>query len=164
MSTFKDIEINFTWNKELAIEASKKFYNYDMRNSSKRYIGWLFVGLVQFAIVGALKHDAYGLLYLSTFLVIYWYYGRWYIRKSMLEKFYDKQDIKDSNAKFILKEDGLYTNDTLIPWEYIFKVIKFDDGLLLQLKDSTLFFNRDAFKSYEDFTRFLDLMKTNGKV
>jgi hypothetical protein len=160
----KEIKIEFTWTKELAIEASQKFYEYDMRHSNKRYLGWFFVGLTQFAIVGALKHDSYGLLYLSTFLVGYWYYGRWYLRKSMLEKFYNKREIQAKKTYFKLKEDGLYNENTLIPWDEIFKIIKLDDGILVQIQNNTLFFKREFFSSYEDMQSFLATMKKQGKL
>jgi len=48
----KVVEINFNWSQELALKASKLYYDYDMKNSNKRYIGWFFVALVQFGIVG----------------------------------------------------------------------------------------------------------------
>ena len=160
----KEIKVHFTWSRELAIEASKKFYDYDMRHSHKRYLGWLFVALTQFAIVGALKHDSYGLLYLSTFLVAYWYYGRWYVRKLILEKFYDKQNLDNTEAEFTLKEDGLYSHGVLTPWDKVFRVIKFDDGVLLQIESNTLFFKRDSFASYEDMQSFLEMMKERGKL
>jgi len=161
---FKNIEINFTWSKELAIEASKKFYDYDMRHSNKRYIGWLFVALIQFALVGAFKHDSYGMLYLSTFLGAYWYYGRWYLRKQMLKKFYDKQNIDAKEAHFTLKEDGLYQDNHAISYDEIFKVIKLEDGVLVQVQNNTLYFKRDSFSSYEDLVKFLDQMKEKGKL
>jgi len=160
----KEIKIEFTWTRELAIGASQKFYEYDMRHSNKRYLGWFFVGVTQFAIVGALKHDSYGLLYASTFLVAYWYYGRWYLRKMMLEKFYDKQGIDSKEAHFMLKEDGLYNETTLIEWNEIFRVIKIEDGILVQVQNSTLYFKRDAFSSYEDMQSFLEIMKREGKI
>ena len=161
---FKNIEITFTWSKDLAIEASKKFYDYDMRHSNKRYIGWLFVALIQFALVGAFKHDSYGMLYLSTFLGAYWYYGRWYLRKQMLKKFYDKQNIDAQKAHFTLKEDGLYQNNHAIPYDEIFKVIKLEDGILVQVQNNTLYIKRDSFNSYEDLTRFLEQMKEREKL
>jgi len=161
---FKNIEITFTWSKDLAIEASKKFYDYDMRHSNKRYIGWLFVALIQFALVGAFKHDSYGMLYLSTFLGAYWYYGRWYLRKQMLKNFYDKQNIDAQKAHFTLKEDGLYQNNHAIPYDEIFKVIKLEDGVLVQVQNNTLYFKRDSFNSYEDLTRFLEQMKEREKL
>jgi len=164
MSTFKPIDIKFTWNKELAIKASKLFYDWDMKNSGKRYVGWLFVALTQFAIVGALKHNVFGLLFVSTFLVLYWYYIRWYVRKSMIVKYYDKSGIDDTKVHFQLTEDGLYYDKELIDWDHIYRVIRFDDGILLQTLNHTLFFDNSAFKSDDEVQRFLSVMKQKGKL
>ena len=161
---FKQIEINFTYSKELAIKASKLYYDYDMKASRKRYIGWLFIALMQFGVVGALKHDSFGLLYIATLLVFYWYYGRWFIRKSMIVKFYEKSNLVDKKMSFTLKDDGLHYDDEKIDWENILKVIKFEDGILIQSSQNTLFFQREAFKSYEDVEAFLSLMKERGKI
>jgi len=160
----KPIEINFTWSKDLAIKASKLYYDYDMKASSKRYVGWLFIAMMQFGVVGALKHDSFGILFISTFLVIYWYYGRWYLRKGMIEKYYDKSNLDATDVKFVLKDEGLYYDEELIDWDNIEKVIKFDDGILLQTTSNTLFFETSAFKSYEEVKTFLKLMKNKGKV
>ncbi|NPA59291.1 MAG: hypothetical protein GXO30_02330 [Epsilonproteobacteria bacterium] len=160
----KPIEINFTWSKELALKASKLYYDYDMKASSKRYVGWLFVAMMQFGVVGALKHDSFGLLFISTFLVLYWYYGRWYLRKGMIEKYYDKSKLDATDVKFILKDEGLYYDENLIDWNDIEKVIKFDDGVLLQTTSNTLFFESSSFKSYDEVKTFLKLMKNKGKV
>ena len=164
MSTFKPVEIRFVWSKELAVKASKLYYDWDMRNSSKRYIGWLFIALVQFAIVGALKHHAFGLLYLSTFLVIYWYYIRWYIRKRMIVKYYDGSQIDNKEVVFTLRGEGLYYGNDLIDWDHIFKVVKFEGGILLQTLHHTLFFEKSAFNSYDEMQKFLALMKKHDKV
>lgn len=136
----KKIEINYIWSKELALKASKLYYDYDMKHSAKRYIGWFFVALTQFAIVGALKHDVFGLLYLSTFFVLYWYYGRWYLRKRMLQKYYDKNSMEGKTIYFTLDGEGLHFEDQQIPWDNIEKVIEFEDGVLMQTNDATLFF------------------------
>jgi len=160
----KGVEVSYVWSKEIALKASKLYYDYDMRNSSKRYIGWFFVALTQFAIVGALKHDVFGLLYVSTFLVAYWYYGRWYLRKRMLEKFYEKNGVEGQKIEFVLDEEGLHFQEQLVPWQHIEKVIKFDDGILIQTNDSTLFFENAFFKSSDDRMRFMELAKANEKV
>jgi len=160
----KPVEIRFTWSKEAAVKASKLYYDWDMKHSSKRYVGWFFIALVQFAIVGALKHHVFGLLYLSTFLVIYWYYIRWYIRKRMIVRYYDRSHIEDKEVLFTLTDEGLSYEGTLIDWEHIFKVVKFDDGVLLQTLNHTLFFEKSAFASYDEMQRFLSIMKRHGKV
>jgi len=160
----KSVEVKFTWSKDLAIKASKLYYDYDMRTSSKKYVGWLFIALMQFGVVGALKHDSFGLLFVSTFFVVYWYYIRWFVRKRMIIKFYDKSGLDARDVVFVLEDDGLHYNDTLIDWDSISKVVKFDDGILIQTTDSTLFFQRESFKSYKDVQRFMEMMKKRDKV
>jgi hypothetical protein len=160
----KKIAIDFVWSKELALKASKLYYDYDMKNSSKRYIGWSFIAFMQFGIVGALKHDVFGLLYLSTFLVLYWYYGRWYLRKRMIEKYYDKNSQVEKEIHFVLDKEGLHTEDRVVSWSDIFKVIQFDDGILIQTSESTLFFLNEFFKSFDDRVAFINLAKENGKM
>jgi hypothetical protein len=159
----KQIKIAYVWTKELALKASKLYYDYDMRNSTKRYIGWFFVALTQFAIVGALKHDVFGLLYVSTFLVIYWYYGRWYLRKRMLENFYSKNGVEGQKIEFVLDKEGLHYEGQLVSWDSIEKVVKFDDGILMQTNDSTLFFENNFFTSSQDRMDFMELAKSKGK-
>jgi len=160
----KSIFIEFVWSKELALKASKLYYDYDMKNSSKRYIGWSFIALMQFGIVGALKHDVFGLLYLSTFLVLYWYYGRWYLRKRMIEKYYDNHGKDGEHIEFRLSKEGLHFHDRVIGWEDIIKVVKFDDGILIQTTESTLFFQNSFFKSSDDRVAFMELAKENEKI
>ena len=158
------IEVSFEWNKELALKTSKLYYDYDMRHSNKRYVGWFFVALVQFGIVGALKHDSYGLLYLSTFLVGYWYYGRWFLRKRMLERYYDKNNPQNLQIHFSIDENGLYGTEKNIVWDDIIKVIELEEGVLVQARDNALFFANAAFKKEGDKTRFLKMAKEKGKL
>jgi len=160
---FKEIKISFTWDKESAIKASKLYYDWDMRNSSKRYIGWLFIALTQFAIVGALKHNAYGLLYISTFLVVYWYYGRWYLRQQMIQRFYKKSNIDNTKVTLFLKNDGLHYNDSIIEFDNIKKVLEIDEAIIVQTDSMPLFLTKDAFVNYESLHQFLNIMREKGK-
>ncbi len=160
----KPIEVNFKWNKELALTTSKLYYDYDMRHSNKRYLGWFFVALVQFGIVGALKHDSYGLLYLSTFLVGYWYYGRWYLRKRMLLRFYDKNVPKNVDVHFSIDAEGLHGNNEVILWDDIIKIIQLEEGVLVQSTESALFFEKSAFKNAQERRRFIEMATEKGKI
>ncbi|MBA1432669.1 MAG: hypothetical protein FAF04_03520 [Epsilonproteobacteria bacterium] len=160
----KPIEVSFTWNKELALKTSKLYYDYDMRHSNKRYVGWFFVALVQFGIIGALKHDSYGLLYLSTFLVAYWYYGRWFLRKRMLVRYYDKNNTQNIEIHFSIDENGLHGKEKNISWDEVFKVIELEEGVLVQAKENALFFANSAFKNAGDKTRFVHIAKEKGKL
>ena len=159
----KEIKINFTYTKELALKASKLFYDYDMKNSSKKYIGWLFIAMMQFGVVGALKHNSFGILFVATFLVIYWYYIRWYIRKFIILKYYDKSNTNNKKVVFSLNDDGLSNLENIISWDNIVRVIKLDDVILLQTNTNTLYFDKQSFNSYKNMQKFLSIMKEKGK-
>jgi hypothetical protein len=160
----KQIEVNFTWNKDLALRTSKLYYEYDMRHSNKRYVGWFFVALVQFGIVGALKHDSYGLLYLSTFLVVYWYYGRWFVRKRMFLKFYDKNNSQDITVHFSIDKEGMQGDEKFISWDDISRVIELEEGILVQSVQEALFFPNTAFKNSKEKERFVKIAKERGQI
>jgi len=160
----KKISVDYIWNKELALQTSKLFYDYDMRHSAKRYIGWFFVALVQFGIVGALKHESYGILYISTFLVFYWYFGRWYLRKRVLVNFYKKNMPKNVKVHFDIDGKGLHKDKKLISWEEITKIIELENGILLQSLHDTLFFQNSAFGSADELQQFLAIAKAKGKL
>jgi hypothetical protein len=160
----KKIAVNFIWNKELALQMSKLLYDYDMRHSAKRYIGWFFVALVQFGIVGALKHDSYGILYISTFLVFYWYYGRWYLRKRVLHNYYKKNTPTNVEVDFIIDNEGLHQDKNFISWDEIIKIITHKNGILLQTLKDSLFFQNSAFASTDDQKQFLAMAQERGKM
>lgn len=160
----KKMTVSFIWNKDLALQMSKLLYDYDMRHSAKRYIGWFFVALVQFGIVGALKHESYGILYISTFLVFYWYYGRWYLRKRVLLNYYKKNVPKDTEVHFIIDDQGFHTDKNFISWDDIIKVIELENGMLIQKVNDTLFFQNSAFASLDEKKQFLAMAQERGKM
>ena len=160
----KPVEIHLKWSKELALKASKIYYDYDMKHSGKRYIGWFFVALVQFGIVGALKHNAFGLLYISTLLVGYWYYGRWYLRKMMIQKYYDKLNVDEMSKTFLVDKDGFRSEQKSITWDDIVKVLQIESDILVQTREDTLYFTRDSFRSYDDVQELLSLAKEFNKI
>jgi len=160
----KVVEINFNWSQELALKASKLYYDYDMKNSNKRYIGWFFVALVQFGIVGALKHDSFGILYLSTFLVVYWYYGRWYLRKKMIVKYFANKNIDNIDVKFFVDKVGFKSKENIISWDDIIKVLQIDDDILVQTTADSLYFTKESFKSYDDLQKLISLAKEYKKL
>ena len=160
----KEIEIHYTFTKDSVLQASKLYYDYDMKNSSKRYIGWFFVALVQFGIVGALKHDSFGLLYISTFLVAYWYYGRWYLRARMIQRYYDSKGIQSAQVKFVANDEGLYSDAKTILWDDVLRVIELQNGILIQTQEEALFFDNEAFNSSKQRSLFVKLAKEKGKI
>ncbi len=160
----KKIHFELPWSEALALKASKLYYDYDMRHSAKRYIGWLFVGLVQFGIVGALKHNSYGLLFVSTFLVVYWYYGRWYLRKGMIKRFYRQHHSDSERLEVVVDTTGISVNGAQITWQEVLKVLVLEEGFVVQTQKGTLFFEKEYFDNSSDRAAFKSLAKKEEKL
>jgi len=156
---FRKIRLTYTWNKETFLNASRAIYDFNMKHSPKRFVGWIFIALTQFGVVGALKKDVYGLLIISTLLVIYWYALRWPLRRSMLLSRFMNSDIKDHIFTIEIDERGLKIDENFIEWGEILELISLCDGYLLYKGDSFLFFPKSAFKSTEDRENFIVLVK-----
>jgi len=155
----KKIVIEYIWDKDTFMQASKAIYDFNMKHSPKRFLGWFFIALTQFGVVGALKKDVYGLLIISTLLVIYWYVLRWPLRRSMLLRGFMSSDIKDHNFNIEIDDRGLSIDGSLIEWCEILEVISLCDGYLLYKGDSFLFFPKSAFNTVEDREKFIVLVK-----
>ncbi len=154
----KKIKLVYVWDKEIFLQASKAIYDFNMKHSPKRFLGWFFIALTQFGVVGALNKDIYGLLIVSTFLVVYWYVLHWPLRKNILLRGFMASDIK--NHKFIIEidENNLKIDENLIKWQEILEVISLSSGYLLYREDSFLFFPKSAFKSAEDREKFIGML------
>ena len=155
----KKITLQYIWDKETFTQASKAIYDFNMKHSPKRFLGWFFIALTQFGVVGALKKDAYTLLIISTLLVIYWYALRWSLRKSMLLRGFSSSAIKDHTFVIAIDEKGIEIDKSLIQWHEILEVISLCEGYLLYKGDSFLFFPKDAFNSLEDRENFVSYVK-----
>jgi hypothetical protein len=106
----KIIELDFIFDKDFFINTSKKVYEYEMKHSNKKYVGWFFIAVAQFGVVGALKHNAYGLLFISTVLIFYWYVLRWQVRKLLAIKWFNKMPIKDKPIHIVIDDEGITSN------------------------------------------------------
>ena len=42
------IKISYNWDEETFINASKAAYDFEMKNSPKRFLGWFFIAMTQF--------------------------------------------------------------------------------------------------------------------
>ncbi len=157
----KKIKLVYVWDKEIFLQASKAIYDFNMKHSPKRFLGWFFIALVQFGVVGALKKDIYGLLIVSTFLVVYWYILRWPLRKNILLRGFMASDIKNHKFSIEIDENNLKIDENLIEWQEILEVISLSSGYLLYREDSFLFFPKSAFKSSEDREKFIEMLPKN---
>ena len=161
MNMSKSIKINYIWSKELFLEASKATYEFELRHSPKRFLGWFFIAMTQFGVVGALKKDAYGLLLISTFLVVYWYFFRWRIRKFIITKTYESSHEKDTQFSMLAKKNGLEVNGSLLTWNDITEAVSLEDGFLLYYGETFLYIPKLAFVSIEEKDLFSHLAKDN---
>ena len=158
------VEIALRWDEDEALKASKLFYDYDMRHSIKRYIGWLFIAMMQFGIVAALKYNAYGLLIVSSFLVIYWYYGRWYLRSLFVKKYYQKKALQPTTLHIRCNKENIQIEKMHISWADVYIAIDTNSALLLQTKEEPLYIPYNAFENMDDLQKCLQLLKEKGKL
>ena len=155
----KEISISFLWDKKTYINASKVAYDYELKKSNRKYIGWFFIALTQFGVVAAMKKGSIGLLLVSTFLVLYWYLFRWKMRKKVIERTFDK--LSNANQTYHLKisKDTLSINQKALEWSDITKVLVLDEGVFIYLQEDALFIPNNAFKEIEEKNDFLNILK-----
>ncbi len=155
----KNIEISYTWDKETYLKASKLAYDYELKKSNRKYIGWFFIALTQFGVVAAMKKGSIGLLLISTVLVVYWYYFRWSLRKKVIEKTFDK--LSNANEKYIvdINSENLSINKKDIAWSEITEVLALKDGIFIYLNQDSIFIPNSSFQSFEDRNEFLTILK-----
>ncbi len=159
----KNIELSFLYDKEHFLDFTKKVYDYEMKHSSKKYIGWLFIALAQFGVVAALKHNAYGLLYISTFLLFYWYVLRWQLRKFLAIRVFEKLPTKNTKLQITIDNEKFTVNQQAVPFSDITRYWIMDDGVVLYYHNKAIFFPKTAFKSPEDYDQFLNILKSSDK-
>ena len=157
------INFNYKWDKPTYMQAAKVAYNYEFKNSKKRYIGFFFIALTQFGVVAILKKGAPGLLFVSSFLVLYWYLLRWKLREASIKKAFDKLPTANMQYSVDANNYGININSQIIQWQDILKVVSLSEGALIYTKDNFFFFPANAFKNLEDKNSFSKLAKANAQ-
>jgi hypothetical protein len=155
------IDISYTWDKDTYIQASKLAYDYELKKSSRRYLGWLFIALTQFGVVAAMKQGSIGLLLISTILVLYWYMFRWPLRKRFIEKTFDKLPNANTQYTISTSDTGITTNGEDITWSNIANVLVLKEGIFLYLASNSIFIPNKAFDAIEERSDFLKTLKQN---
>ena len=157
------INFNYKWDKPTYMQAAKVAYNYEFKNSKKRYIGFFFIALTQFGVVAILKKGAPGLLFISSFLVLYWYLLRWKLREASIKKAFDKSPTANMQYSVDANNYGININSQIIQWQDILKVVSLSEGALIYTKNNFFFFPASAFKNLEDKNSFSKLAKANAQ-
>ena len=159
MSTSKPINIRYKWDKENFEKAFSNSYNYQYKQSARRYIGWFFLAMAQFGVVAALKGGSIGLLMLSTILIFYWYgVKKWLVHKRALAAF-ENSPLKNSIITLQITQEGLKQEDTFIPWSDIQGVVPIENDILLYHANRVFYIPATAFEAYEDKSRLKSLAK-----
>jgi len=141
------IEAKYKWGEQSFLTASKIAYEYSLKHSFKRYLGWIFIAITQFGVVAALKKGAFGLLLFSTVLVVYWYFLRWPIRAFFIKRSFKKSKL--SNKEFIVKidENFIEFNGIKINWDEIKNIVEIKEAFLIELGSELLFLPKNSLKN-----------------
>lgn len=155
----KSIKINYIWDKDLAIESSYDIYQYELKNSNRRFIGWFLIGLTQFGIVGALKHNAYGILFISTIALFYWYILRWPIRKFLIQRSFKNSNFLNETISLEITNNAILSNNKVqVSLDSISKTLILTNGIVLYHNLGTIYIPNKAFKTIKDKNLFKSLL------
>ena len=155
------IKVDFIWNEDSAIKSFDELYKYEFNHSVKRYIGWLFIGFLQFGVVAILKKGDASLLLFSTVVLFYWYFLKKYISKKLFLKNFKSDPLKDKEIILEADKEGLHfkiSND-FWKWDEIEEIKNIKNGLLLIKSPNHFFIPNFAFKEIEDKSNFIKLKK-----
>jgi len=164
MSTFNAIELTYIWDKENFEKAFSRSYTHQFKHSTRRYIGWFFIVLVQFGVVGALKGGSIGLLMLSTILILYWYgIKKWLVYRRAVGA-YEKSALKNSQIELHITDEGIKQNVMFVSWEDLKGLVPIEDDILLYYGENAFYIPANAFKSIEERSALNHLAKEKGRL
>lgn len=164
MSTSNPIEISYHWDKDNFEKAFSNSYAHEFKNSARRYIGWFFIAMAQFGVVGALKGGSIGLLMLSTILILYWYgIKKWMIHRRAVRA-YENSSFKNSRIKLEIIDEGISQGQSFVSWEDIKGLVPIEDDILLYYKENAFYIPASAFKSIEEKSALKSIAKTKGRL
>ena len=153
-----ELSFSYTLNKDSYLDGAKLAYEYELKNSKKRYFGFFIIGLVQFGVVMALKKGAIGLLVISSFLLVYWYFLRWHIRKSIIKKVYEKNFKTQNKYEVKIDKNGVLINGNNISWTDVTKIVRLDKGFLVYFHNDFVFFDNKIF-TLDERAKFIEIAK-----
>jgi len=157
------IELTLEWDEETYLKGAKVAYDLQMKHTGRKYVGWIFIAMLQFGVVGALQANTYGMLMLSTLLLLYWYYLRWPLRKMALKRFFEKSPFANRTLHIAAEEGGLCIDDSCVPWHEFQRVIATRDGYLLDMVDRFLFIPKGHFRDVNEQEAFSALLRRTVK-
>ncbi len=164
----KSIIINYIWNRENVERLFEASYKYQFNHSAKRYIGWLFIALLQFGVVAALKKGAFELLLFSTIVLIYWYYGKKEIAKRRAKKSFLNSSFRDKTIHIEVNDEGFMIKGqegkTQWKWNDIDEVVSLGDDIMLCKYPYFHYIPSNGFSSLEDKSLFKSMARAHKKI
>lgn len=157
----KTIHISYKWDQNLFVKSSENLYNYQIKNSRKRFLGWIFIAFTQFGVVLALKQGTFGMLLLASLLSFYWYVARWPMRKFLLLRGFNKSPHKNHIFHIELSNTALRIDDKNINFDTIYQAIEFQNYLILYIESSFVSIPFSAFETAAEQKQFLAIIKKN---
>ena len=156
------IKAEFKWSRDIYKSAGEITYKYMMKNSYKKYIGYLFIGLILLGLFREYKFHDLSALYLGVILSIYWYYIRSFLYKKRLDKGYKKESLDGINMRFNISKGGININGNMIAWKDISLAIIEDRGVVLKRAEGFPFLPVNSFEKQKDIEKFIQLLDKNG--
>jgi len=123
--------LTIKWDENIFLEGAKAYYDYTLKHSKKRVLGWIFIAILQFGIVMLLKQGTYGMVLLGSILTLYWYFLRWPIRRALLKMAFKKSPLANKEINIDINKNRLLIDNQELSFEKIKDFIKSDRGYLL---------------------------------
>jgi len=162
------ITVQYVWNRENVERLFEASYKYQFNHSGKRYIGWIFIALLQFGVVFALKKGAYELLLFSTIVLLYWYYGKKVIAKKRAKKSFENSSFRDKTIHMKVDNEGFTIKNQegkiVWTWDDIDEVVALGDNIMLCKYPYFHYIPSNGFSSIEDKSRFKALARAHQKI
>ena len=162
------IRIRYTWSRDNVEKLFASSYTYLFGHSGRRYVGWLFIALLQFGLVAAFKQGTTGLLMFSAIVLIYWYYGKRFIAHRRAIASWKASPFRDMTITILADEEGLTIHcdggEAQWSWETIDGVTGMGSDVLIHLAPHFYYIPEGAFGSIEAKSRFKALAKSHGKL
>ncbi len=150
-----EISFSLDWNEKNFLKGAKLAYDFTMKHSFRRFIGWFFIAMLQFGVVGAVKYQKYAMFLLFSVLTLYWYFFRWPVRKFFLKKAFKRSPLCCKKLQIKVDDEGFYINSELLKWENFKKAISSKEGYLLDFKGAFLFIPKNSIENKEAFFNLL---------
>jgi len=159
------IDIRYRWDRENLERLFDSSYRYEFEHSHKRYVGWIFIAIMQFGVVSALKHSSFGLLMFSTIVLLYWYYGKRVIAKRRAIKAFESSVFRDKLIEMSVDDEGIVIKpNRKLDWGEIDEIRSIGDDIMLYKAPNFHYIPLSAFGSIEEISRFKSIAKQKGKL